>query len=65
MIRHTKHAFRASFLIIAGGVAFFVARALLLPPTFGDFGHYRGSNVAEQMQKKPRFSEKSATLLPR
>ena len=46
-IKHTKHYWRAAFLIIGGMIAFLSVRALLIPDSFGKFGNYRGDNVEE------------------
>ncbi|MBI4411125.1 MAG: hypothetical protein HY541_01415 [Deltaproteobacteria bacterium] len=59
-LRHTKHYFRAVFLIIGALFAFFIVRAFLLPGSFGEFGYYRGDNVAEQMAKPVRFAAREA-----
>ena len=46
--RHSKHLYRAA-LVLAGLVtAIIAARVLLTPESFGQFGFYRGDNVAEQ-----------------
>ncbi|MDP3980414.1 MAG: cytochrome C [Chlamydiota bacterium] len=53
---HTKHYFRAGFLIIALVIVIFVVRAFLIPKSFGKFGFYRADNVTEQMDKPVRFA---------
>ncbi|MDO8520089.1 MAG: hypothetical protein Q7T11_08010 [Deltaproteobacteria bacterium] len=59
-LRHTKHYFRIGFLILGGLLSFLVLRALLIPPSFGQYGHFRGANVQQQMDKKTVFSAKEA-----
>ncbi len=59
-MRHSKHFFRAGFLIVVGFFAFLIVRVLLTPPSFGEFGHYRGDNVAEQMAKPIEFGPKES-----
>ncbi|MDO8518820.1 MAG: hypothetical protein Q7T11_01495 [Deltaproteobacteria bacterium] len=59
-IRHTKHYFRAAFLILGGLGLFLLVRAFLLPSSFGKYGFYRGDNVAEQMAKPIHFAPKNA-----
>ena len=59
-IRHTKHYWRAAFLIVGSFIAFLIFRAFLIPPTFGEYGFYRGANVQEQMDKKVYFAKKGA-----
>ena len=44
----TKHIWRIFLLVLVGIGAFLVGRILLVPKTFGMFGHYRAANVAEQ-----------------
>jgi hypothetical protein len=53
-LRHAKHIFRVFLLLIVGVVALILGRDLLIPPTFGEYGHFRGSNVAEQSGKPVR-----------
>src|SRR3990172_11506033 len=60
MNRHTKHYFRAIFLLIAGVLLFFTVRAFLIPPSFGRYGFYRGDNVEEQMNHKVKFANADA-----
>lgn len=52
-MQHSKHVFRAFLLIVFWGIAFLVVRAFLIPRSYGQYGHYRGDNVAEQMAKEP------------
>ena len=59
-MRHTKHYWRAAFLILLGLIAFFSFRALLIPESFGKFGYYRGDNVEEQMSLPVSFSKNEA-----
>lgn len=48
MIPH-RHLVRAGLILVGVLIAFFVARALLVPKSFGQFGTFRGDNLAEQM----------------
>lgn len=52
-MQNSKHVFRALFLIIIWGIVFLVVRGLMIPDSYGEFGHYRGDNVAEQRAKSP------------
>jgi len=45
--RDTEHLFRLAILFVAGLVAFLILRALLVPPSFGEFGHYRAAALGE------------------
>ena len=47
--RHSKHLFRAVIVIIGALFVIFSSRLLLMPKSFGEFGWYRGDNIAEQM----------------
>jgi len=48
-LQHAKHIVRAGLLLVLGVVALVLGRSLFVPKTWGEFGHYRGANVAEQM----------------
>jgi len=47
-LRHAKHVFRAFLLLLIALVALVLGRDLLVPPTFGQYGHYRAANVEQQ-----------------
>ena len=53
-LRHTKHIFRIVILLILGVVAIILGRSLFVPASFGQFGWFRGDNVAQQMAKPVR-----------
>ena len=59
-MRHTKHYFRAAFLLIGGAFLFLLVRAFLIPPSFGEYGFYRGANVEEQMAKPIHYAAPDA-----
>jgi len=42
------------FLLLAVLVSLVLGRSLFVPPTWGDYGWYRGANVAEHMSKPLR-----------
>lgn len=44
---HAKHVFRAGFLFFLGVVGLIVLRSVLAPPTWGEYGPYRGDSVRE------------------
>lgn len=46
-----QHLIRAALLLGGALFVFFVVRALLLPHSFGQFGHFRGDNLTEQALK--------------
>ncbi len=55
--RHTRRLFLVIGLVLGGAL---VARFLAVPPTFGEFGYYRGAAVAEAMSFTPRHIGKTA-----
>lgn len=54
-MQHSRHYFRAGFLIGGLLLLFFLGRSFLIPPSFGKYGFYRADNVQEQRAKTPRF----------
>ena len=44
-----KHITRLLTIIAVLVVGFLVVRSLLIPESFGKYGHYRGDNIKEQM----------------
>jgi hypothetical protein len=48
LMRHDKHVFRLVFLLVLVVGGFLIVRNLFVPPSFGQYGHYRGDNLAEQ-----------------
>ena len=57
---HSKHYFRAGGIVVGGFFAFLIVRAFLMPKSFGQYGHYRADNVAEQRAKPLAFGAISA-----
>ena len=49
------HFLRLIIIIGILVVVFLVVRALLIPESFGKYGHYRGANVAEHMVLPPLY----------
>jgi hypothetical protein len=47
MLKDAGHLFRLVGVFLAGLVLFLVVRALLVPKSFGKYGHYRGNAIAE------------------
>jgi len=48
---HAKHVFRLVLLLVVAIVALVLGRSAFIPKTWGEYGAYRGSNVAEQRAK--------------
>ncbi len=53
-LAHTKHIFRIFLLLILFVVALVLGRSAFIPKTWGQYGWYRGDNVAEQRAKPMR-----------
>ena len=49
MVSPGKHITRLLIIILVLAVGFLVVRSLLIPKSFGNYGHYRGDNIKEQM----------------
>ncbi|MFN8178923.1 MAG: cytochrome C [bacterium] len=47
-LRHAKHIFRVFLLLLVAVVALVLGRDFLVPPTFGQYGHFRAANVEQQ-----------------
>lgn len=52
-MEHTRHVFRVLLVLLVVLVVVVIGRSFLVPKTFGDYGHYRFSNVAEQRNARP------------
>ncbi len=51
-MEHARHVFRAVLVLVVVVVAVLLVRAVIVPSSFGDYGHYRADNVAEQAQAR-------------
>ena len=49
MLEHRKHITRLVVVVVIIVAGFLLVRSLLIPKSFGKYGHYRGENVQEQM----------------
>jgi hypothetical protein len=45
--KDSGHLFRLAGVFLVGFASFLVVRALLVPKTFGEYGHYRGAALGE------------------
>ncbi|HHK60457.1 MAG TPA: cytochrome C [Desulfobacterales bacterium] len=52
--KHNTHVLRVLIVLVVLGVAGGLARALLLPSSFGKYGHYRADAVREEMRRPLR-----------
>ena len=51
-----EHLFRLAALFAAGVVIFLVVRALMVPPGFGELGHFRPGSLGANQQKPLHFA---------
>lgn len=58
--KDAEHLLRLALLFAAGIVVFLVIRALLVPPGFGEFGHFRTGAIAANQQKTLHFAGRAA-----
>ncbi len=58
--KDAEHLLRLALLFAAGIVIFLVIRALLLPPGFGQLGHFRPGAIAANQQKPLHFAGRAA-----
>ncbi len=52
-MEHARHVFRALLVLLVVIVAVSLGRGSLRPKSYGQFGPFRGENVAEQMNVRP------------
>jgi len=54
--KDAEHLLRLALVFAAGAILFIVFRAVLVPRSFGQYGHYRGNAIAEIAAKQPVFA---------
>ncbi|OGQ34210.1 MAG: hypothetical protein A3F16_07660 [Deltaproteobacteria bacterium RIFCSPHIGHO2_12_FULL_43_9] len=59
-MRHSKHYWRAAFIVIGIFIIALIVRTIIYPKSFGVFGHYRGDAVTEQMNQPIVFAAPGA-----
>lgn len=59
-MEHTKHIWRAAFLLLAVLVVVITGRHFLIPDSFGEMGYYRYDALFEHMDKEPRHGSPDA-----
>lgn len=57
---NTAHLIRPALVFAGGVVLFLAARQLLVPPSFGQLGHYRAAVLQEMRAKPPVFAGQAA-----
>ncbi len=62
LFKDKEHLVRVALLFVAGIVLFVVARAVFIPKTFGQYGHYRGAALAEVRAKEPVYAGRAACV---
>lgn len=55
-----RHLVRAGMILAGALMLFFIVRAFLIPKSFGEYGHFRGSNLAEQAAILPNYGPPDA-----
>ena len=48
-MEHTKHLWRAVLILLVLSLGYLLGRGFLVPATFGEYGQFRGANLAEQI----------------
>lgn len=59
---HAKHVVRAAVVLAVVIITIVLGRFLFVPETWGQFGAYRGANVAEQMAEPVRHSGRESCV---
>lgn len=54
--KDSEHLLRVAGVFAIGIAAFIVVRAAWIPKSFGEYGHYRGSAIAEIAAQTPKFA---------
>jgi cytochrome c7-like protein len=58
--KDAEHLFRLAALFIAGLLVFGIARAELVPPSFGTLGHYRANAIGEIRSRPVAYAGQAA-----
>jgi len=60
LLRDAEHLVRLALLFAVGVVVFLVVRGLLVPPDFGELGHFRTGAIADNQARAPLYAGRSA-----
>ena len=58
--KNAEHLIRVAAVFVAGFVIFLVARGLIVPKSFGQYGHYRANALSDIAARTPRFAGRDA-----
>jgi len=59
-MEHAKHIIRAVLLLVLAAVLFVLVRHVLIPASFGQYGHFRYNSVAEYASQQPQHGAPDA-----
>ena len=62
LFRDAGHLVRLAALFAVAIAAFLLVRALLIPKTFGDYGHYRAAALGEIRERGIKYAGRAACL---
>jgi hypothetical protein len=51
-----EHLLRVALVFVVAGIVFVVLRAVLVPRSFGEYGHYRGNAISEIASQPIQFA---------
>ena len=54
--KNAEHLIRVAVVFLAGVVVFVLIRGMIVPKSFGQYGHYRGDALAEIAARPPAFA---------
>ena len=54
--KDAEHLLRVALVFLAGAMVFVIIRAVLVPKSFGQYGHYRGNAITEIGSKPVAFA---------
>ena len=58
--KNAEHLIRVALVFVAGFFLFLLIRGLIVPKSFGQYGHYRGDALAEIAAREPNFAGREA-----
>lgn len=62
LLRDAEHLVRLALLFAAGVLLFLVVRSVLVPPGFGELGHFRTGAIADNQARTPVHAGRAACL---